>query len=83
MQNKFSARRLHLPFPWMEGVRCWDGHTTAHTPNENAPKLWGRHRGGELSCRVEVGGGLVQRVREARAQSMAAGGGGPHTVAMP
>lgn len=48
----------------MEGVRCWDGHTTAHTPNEMHQSSgegmgvgWGL---GQRSCWVEVRG-LVQR----------------------
>lgn len=65
----------------MEGVRCWDGHTTAHTPNE-------MHQ----SSGEGMGGG-VQLLGEGEAGAEGPGGqgheawqragGGPHTVAMP
>lgn len=59
LQNNFSARRLHLPFPWRQRVRCWDGHTVAHTPNE-------MHRSSAEGMRGDPGSAawrLVQRVQ--------------------
>lgn len=62
----------------MEGVRCWDGHTAAHTPNEmHQSSGEGMGEGGSVAgwrC-----GELVQRVQGGKGISMAAGRGrAPH-----
>lgn len=75
MQNNFSARRLHLPFPWRQRVRCWDGHNTPDEMHRSSGEGRRDHDSGAWRwCRGS---------REARAQSMAAGWGRSHSVSMP
>lgn len=65
------------------GVRCWDGHTTAHTPNEmHQSSGEGIGEGAQLQG---GGGGRAGTEGPGRQGHKAwqRAGGGPHTVAMP
>lgn len=64
----------------MEGVRCWDGHTTAHTPNEMHQSSGEGNGVGGLSCRVE--GGLVQRVQGDKGIKHGSGQGAGPTLSL-
>lgn len=64
----------------MEGVRCWDGHTTAHTPN-GCTKALGKAWGAGLSCRVEVMG-LVQREQGGKGIKHGSGQGADPTLSL-
>lgn len=63
----------------MEGVRCWDGHTTAHTPNEMHQSS-GEGMGVGFSCWVEVR--LVQRDQGGKGMKHGSGQGAGPTLSL-